>query len=231
MKQYTEMDDEELLALADQEGGIDRMVTRELAEEGIVRVPAPGESPPHDPPLEGGVVLYTVGGKDLLFVKQADAQLVAGMELMQEGYESVPGMGYTTVLKPFDEQPLVSSVTKYPKESYMRKGEVRAANKAIREEYEKDMRAYSKFADTYTRISDSIRSAVYAARRRRSEVEGMRTTFVEYMALADADRATALRFFDKAFHNHELLDKCGDFLSAGEIARMSDPKEKEASDD
>ena len=193
MKRYTEFAKEELAALDDV--GVQRLIDIEIAFEGIVPVPEPEGITLKKADLKKTVTAWKVDG--LVFKNREDAEQVALMELMDEGYD-YQGAGYEYKWA----EPKIFGVETV---QFYNMTDVKAAGSAIKEfnarkdQYERDKDAYDRYRDCTSRCRDAVWEAVSEARKEMCKIEAAIQTLQKYKDLADGDEAVAANFFRNTY--------------------------------
>jgi len=199
MKRYTEYSQDELAALDD--AGVQRLIDIELAHQGIAPVPAPEPPSLADVGIEKKDVGYAVG--DLVFVNQADAEMVAKLPMLKEDYNYSVGWNYRWV-EPKDD--VAVQVRQYYKhDDITRMKGALVENKARQQEYDSLKKVYDKYLDSTSEVRNEVWNAVSAARKYMCEVESALHTFNHYKDLADGDESVATKFFRNNYQGRSDL--------------------------
>lgn len=199
MKRFTDYSNTELAAL--DEDGIQRLIDIELAVDGVIPVPQPQSFTMQAAGLEKKDQAFQVGG--MIFRKREDAEKVAVMELLTQGYD-YSGAGY-------DYNWLTPAEVKVETVAYYLEADVRAAAAQLREfskrkdQYDKEVSAWDKYQKRVSSIREEVWAAIWAARDEQCKIDTAFQTLNKYRDLADGDEAVAENFFKNTYKDQPDL--------------------------
>lgn len=200
MKKITEMYDEEIVALTEEQ--IDMLIRVECMEQGVPLEPkVPQQELFELPKSHFG---YKVTGTDFWFENRELAMKLAKLigelrpEMRMQKYEWRTGYDVEW-LENFDREVTIEEKTFYDKMQVQDREQMLVKRKTLKEEYEADKKKYDAAREKVRKVSDSIYSIYYQARKDTERVTRYKATFDEYVALAGGDKSKAQVFFDRAY--------------------------------
>jgi len=200
MKKITEMYDDEIAALTEEQ--LDMLIKVECMEQGVPLEPSVPDQTFFELPKTNSA--YQVKGTEFWLEDRGDAARLA--KLLSEmasklrvkkydwrtGYDVEWLENYETEIR-IDEHLFYDKMQVQDKEQFLVK------RKALKEEYEKDKKKYDESRDKVRKVSDSIYSVFYSARKDQDKKNRLKKTFDEYVQMSGGDRQKARMFFDKAY--------------------------------
>lgn len=207
MKRYTELTNEELVALTSDQTNL--LIDYECALEGVPMLPPhPGPSPFVETP-KAEQQLYKVGGVITTDNQHAMAILntmIAGPLVKEEHPDGDYNFTYPVFLteKSYG-YPKIESESCYTKEQYEALKDRRKEQVAAKKEYDRELNLYNKAADHRKDIVKAVVGAVDEARRVLSEIDSISSKFEYYLKLAEGSAQVAMNFLIKA---HPDVEEC-----------------------
>jgi len=203
MKRYTELTQEELVLLKEED--VERFIEIEIASEGIMPVACPEVPSLESEGITRTEVAYEVGG--LLFKKEDDAIAVSGMEQFSSTYDYLVGGYDYKWLDPVLEK----TVTKkhfYRQTDVARIKDVLQRNAEKHKIYEKQKNEYDKFLSSTGKIRDAVYAAWRDALDLQQQFNDAKNIFEKYCNLADGDKEIAAGFFKNTYKTRlDIIEK------------------------
>ena len=201
MKQFEILNDQELLALTDEQ--IDYYIKLKKAETGIKIIAFP-ESPVYAEIPQPELEMYEVAGR--VFKEKEKAEEIAsvinkhlGSSFTQE-YDYYRSGGNHKYAKPFDGSlETINIVRLYSMSAYNAIKDAIQSNKKIEDSYKEIKKAYDDEDEKASEIVETIREAISKARERVRQFQEYKIRIVEYIQLANGNRDVAWNFFEKAY--------------------------------
>lgn len=199
MKLLEEMTFEELAGLNPDQ--LEKLVQLEVANEGVKFASRPEELQMKRLPIERSERGFKVG--DAIFERQEDAEIVAKMPRLKEGYSW--DYGHSNRWLEVADEAKVETVF------YFKKSDITANRSAIRQHAEdkeittKALEAWEKYENAITNVRDSVFSKYWSAQRKVANINAAKAKLEEFKTLADGNEETAKRFFIKALAGNEEM--------------------------
>lgn len=201
MKPFEQLNDQELIALSDEQ--IDYYIKLKKAETGIKIINYP-ETPIYTDLVVPNLEMYEVAGR--IFLEKEKAEEIASVinkhlaSSFTKDYDYYRSNGKYQYAKPFDGSlETVSIVRLYSMSAYNSIKDAIQSNKKIEDAYNKIKDEYDEENEKATEIVDKIRDAIQEARERIALFHDYKVRIQEYLQLAAGDRDIAWNFFDKAY--------------------------------
>lgn len=210
MKRYTELTDEELLALTSEQ--IEELIDVECMLEGVAFLPEE-PVPPESISVGPDLTVYIVGGEK--FKCKPDAQRVADLMNSLLRFESYYLSGRYDYdgpqgVKPATEPTDTISIREeryWSPELYSKYKTVLAAHKEAVKRYDKARKEYDGIAAERASITAKVNEAISAAFEKKANREEVERLFARYLSLSGGDRKQALSFYllGQKRHDEEFI--------------------------
>lgn len=197
MKRYSEMTNDELLALTSEQ--TDMLVELEFAHEGIIPRERPTEPDYHEIPKPTHK-LWKVNGQ--LYNSPEDAQAVAGIHCACTDYESGCGYEYQYLESDGTEiENTITSVFVYSRDEYAKLTTDLKDNKSLKRMYDTALSDYKEWVKQTSKIRDRVCDAIRSASNHQYQLQCAQQQMERYIQLASGDITIAINFFNKAYDN------------------------------
>jgi hypothetical protein len=201
MKTFEQLNDQELLALTDDQ--IEYYIKLKKAETGIKIISFP-ETPVYAEIPQPELEMYVVAGR--VFNEKEKAEEIAsvinkhlGSSFTKE-YDYYRSGGNHKYAKPFDGSlETINIVRLYSMSTYNSIKDTIQSNKKIEDAYKEIKNAYDKEDEKASEIVEMIHSAIAKARECVQLFQNYKVRIVEYLQLANGNRDVAWNFFEKAY--------------------------------
>lgn len=206
LKYITEMTDEEILALT--EDDLKRIVQLKMMEEGIKIVVRPTEPTYASLPnkdVAGYELKVGYGSDHIIYADKQSAERVLDAIRNELGQlrriEYMHGASYERTLKQYDDEPKLSveEVRFYSTELYEQVKDNVEGNKKLKDNFEKESVAYRENHSSAEWIRNEVNNRYDDVNRKYRGFKEMLNKFSEYLELAENDGVQATAFFIKAF--------------------------------
>jgi hypothetical protein len=205
MKQITELTEQEILTLTDEQ--LDLMVKYKMAEEGI-KILEPPTEPVYLPIPQNDDSAFEIVGTNFYTKNRDVAEIISEAiasrtsELLKEGYTNYNYSDkYLKPLEDYETDQLGTIKQKpfYRKDTLLNIAPTKDKNKEIKEEYDQKVSEYNSAQDA----ADYIRVGIYSRYRevikKYDDLETLQRTYNNYLQLAEGNKDIALNFLKKAY--------------------------------
>lgn len=218
MKRYTDMTDEELLALNHEQ--IQTLVDLELAFDGVKMVPSPEDVEKKKPNIKANITGYKC--RDFVFQNKQDALAFSKMDLYTSYYGYYDADYDLKWLHPLNNVPAeVTEVQLLTKEEVMANYDELLAWKNHRCLRDKMKKEYDSYQRARNEVQSKVNKAIYDAQEAKYQIQLAEQAYAHYLDLTNGDMDTARRFFYDAYKDKEAgflavagLQLCGHPLTS-----------------
>lgn len=203
MKQITEMTEQEILSLTDEQ--LENLIKYGMAEEGIKILDRPKEPKYFEVPA-GDVIAYKVGGFDKLFIDQKDAQSASEfiLSLKKNLREDSYGKHYSLKFLTSDNYGFENIGNVQPLKFYSREliekieGNY-STNESLKKAYEKSLKEYNENYESAEFIREEIYDRFREVQDKYRNMEHLLNTYTGYLNIAEGNSEIAMNFLKKAY--------------------------------
>lgn len=200
MKAITEMSEQEILSLTDEQ--LETLVKIRMAQEGIKILSRPNE-PEYLPVPQPEITAYKVNGFDDYFLNSEDAQKASEFILSMKAAVRDLSYGQHYELKFLIERNEslgnIQPAKFYSKESAKQVEDSFTTNQKMKKEYDSELSDYKSNYDSAQYIRDEIYGKHEEVHAKHRNMERMKSKFLEYLPLAENDSSIAMNFLKKAY--------------------------------
>jgi hypothetical protein len=199
VRRYSELTQEELVALYGDNERTQHFIDLEIAHAGIIPVEPPEPCDITEPDIKPTIEAFEVYG--LVFMKQEDAITVSRLPAMVESYDYNIDSKYKFLkerISEYGEKGLV--VKKYYKANDLDliKGQLRDI-KQRKEKHDQEMKKYDEYTKVISRLRDNVWNAISEARDEQVEFDRAKIVYEKHLKLSEGNEEIAKNFFREAY--------------------------------